>query len=43
MSTVAHIAVVLVKGDIAKALLKFGGWRRVQNTWADNWPTYRVP
>ena len=29
--------------DISKALLKFGGWRRVANTWADNWPTYTVP
>jgi hypothetical protein len=29
--------------DIAKALLKLGGWHRVQNTWADNWPTYTVP
>ena len=29
--------------DVAKALLKFGGWHRVQNTWADNWPTYTVP
>ena len=29
--------------DISKALLKFGGWRRVANTWADNWPSYTVP
>jgi hypothetical protein len=29
--------------DVANALLKFGGWRRIQNTWADNWPSYSVP
>ncbi|HEY3934562.1 MAG TPA: hypothetical protein VGL65_08075 [Gemmatimonadales bacterium] len=29
--------------DISEALLKFGGWRRVQNTWTDNWPSYPVP
>ncbi|MES1259132.1 MAG: hypothetical protein ABUL71_00960, partial [Gemmatimonadota bacterium] len=29
--------------DVSKALLKFGGWRRIQNTWADNWPSYSVP
>jgi hypothetical protein len=29
--------------DISEALLKFGGWRRVQNTWTDNWPSYAVP
>lgn len=29
--------------DIASALMKFGGWRRLQNTWADNWPSYTVP
>ena len=29
--------------DIAKALLKFGGWRRYTNTWSDNWPSYTMP
>ena len=29
--------------DVSKALLRFGGWRRVQNSWADNWPSYTVP
>jgi hypothetical protein len=29
--------------DVTKALSNFGGWRRVQNTWADNWPSYTVP
>lgn len=29
--------------DISKALLKFGGWRRIQNSWADNWPSYTMP
>jgi hypothetical protein len=29
--------------DVSNALLKFGGWRRIQNTWADNWPSYSVP
>lgn len=24
--------------DLAQALLKFGGWRRIQNSWSDNWP-----
>jgi len=25
--------------DINNALLKFGGWSRVVNTWSDNWPS----
>ena len=29
--------------DIAKALLKFGGWRRYTNSWGDNWPSYTMP
>lgn len=29
--------------DISNALTNFGGWRRIQNSWADNWPSYTVP
>ena len=26
--------------DIATALNRLGGWQRIPNAWADNWPTY---
>jgi hypothetical protein len=26
--------------NIAQALNRFGGWRRIANAWADNWPAY---
>ncbi len=29
--------------DVSRALQNYGGWRRLQNTWADNWPSYTVP
>ena len=29
--------------DVSKALANFGGWRRIQNSWSDNWPSYTVP
>jgi len=29
--------------DVTNALNNFYGWRRVQNSWADNWPSYTVP
>jgi hypothetical protein len=29
--------------NVSEALSDFGGWRRIQNSWSDNWPSYTVP